>query len=132
MRYFIAIFGDPNKPGHDTVASGVFSVLGDSRLRVGPGDYILLYCTADYPNYGRSAPGVGRVKSVSRVDRLVTHEICWFPKAVPLSEIRKCFTSEDEVTFNRLNLSTYRFREIEAASFQNVTAKWGCEPNHTS
>ncbi|MEX2599207.1 MAG: hypothetical protein WD533_06080, partial [Dehalococcoidia bacterium] len=122
LRYFAAVYADPEAPGHVTVESGTFGNRAmPSTMDIG--DYVLIYCTASYTQFAKSAPGVGRVTRVDPAQKRYWYDYEPFAEPVPLEVIRLCLTGRDAQQFAniRYNWLFQISRESFASIMQSAT-----------
>ena len=97
-RYYLAVYADPDLPGHVTVESGTFGNRAMPR-DMAPGDVVLIYCTATYRQYPKASPGIGLVTRVDHTERRYWYDFLPFAEPVPLDYIRLCMAGQDAVRF---------------------------------
>jgi hypothetical protein len=116
-RYFVAVFGDPgNPPNKDLVESGRFIPHPKyAPFPVSPGDFMLLYCTEQYPGHSKEVPGLG---TVTRVDH-ESVEYRWIPFIVPISKraIDKTFEPDDSRKLRNIRFASQWIFEVSRQSF---------------
>ena len=120
-KYFIALFGDPNRQNKTRVESGWYpSEKGfHPNRQVAPGDVLLLYCTGRYPINKQSIVGLGDVFSSTTSDGL---RYQYSPIKPPISRaaVKDALAEEERQRFNLLYRSSNWLIEITEPSFRAI------------
>ena len=118
--YFFAVYADPNLPGHASIEGGRF---GNRNMpgSMKPDDIVLLYCTASYTGYAKTAPGFGVVTTVDHTRRNFTYHYEPFLRPVPFAGIRSAMTEADLVRV--ANIRRDFLFPISPESFYAVSAQ---------
>jgi hypothetical protein len=119
-KYFVAVFGDPgNPPEKDLVESGRY--IPDPKyapFQPRPGDLLLLYCTEQYQQCPKQAPGAGVVTQVD--GEAVAYR--WIPFITPISKraIDNTFEPEDVRKLRNIRFSSHWLFEVSKQSFSKA------------
>ena len=116
-RYYLAVFGDPTRPGHVTVESGRFGVSAGWPGGIAPGNCVLLYCTGSYARYPKSVPGVGLVLEVEHSRRQFFYDYHPLTGPLPLEDLRFVFEPVDAAKLRNIRFNNHWLFEIAAESF---------------
>ena len=116
-RYYLAVFGDPTRPGHVTVEEGHFGVHAGWPESIAPGDLVLLYCTGGYALYPKSVPGVGVVEEVGHGSRSFFYTYRPLTHPLPLEELRLALAPGDRVKLANIRFNNHWLFEIAEVSF---------------
>ncbi len=123
-HYFLAVFGDPNRPDKDVVESGIYHS-GTNSEESGPeaGDIMLLYCTGGYQGHEMQVPGIGVVLSVRQA--AVTYR--YLPLSAPIAKaaLDRAFEADDLGNFQKIRLSAFWLFEISRLSFARAVENCG-------
>ena len=114
--YFVAVLGDPQPPGKDTVQSGIYHP--DRRYAPFPtqsGDVLLLYCTGGYSEHAMQAPGVGIVLDTD--DESVEYRYLPLSQPVSKDSIEHAFQPSDNDKFKNIRFASFWLFEIPRESF---------------
>jgi hypothetical protein len=116
-RCYLAVYADPNVPGHVTVESGRF---GNPRMpaNMRPGDMVLLYCTTTYSGYAKSVPGIGIVTEVDHTLHDFLYDYMPLAQPAPLEFVRFAMTDGDRERF--ANIRHDWLFQISSESFRAV------------
>jgi hypothetical protein len=119
LKYFVAVFGDPQPPQKTAVESGEYAP--DPKyapFEAEPGDVMLLYCTSSYPRFSMQIPGIGIVLSADSEQILYR----WLPfnDAIAKSQIDKSFEPTDVRKFGNVRFSSHWLFEISQVSFNQT------------
>ena len=118
-HHYLAVYGDPDAPGHVAVEDGRYGHRSQPR-ELAAGDMVLLYCTGTYRRCPQSAPGVGIVTETDWPDRSFRYDYLPFREPVPLEALRFGFEPEDAWKLANIRFDTYWFFRISAQSFRTV------------
>ncbi|MBI4463417.1 MAG: hypothetical protein HY647_01825 [Acidobacteria bacterium] len=121
-KYFLAVLGNPEPPGKDTIESGLYHP--DQKYApfpVHPGDVLLLYCTGSYTEHFMQSPGFG---VVLRTDDKSIH-YGYFPFSRPVSKdrIEHTFQPNDNDKFKNIRFSSFWLFEISRESFAKAVGE---------
>ncbi len=114
---YVAVYADPALPGHVTVEGGTFGNRG-MPANMGPGDMVLVYCTASYRRWAKSAPGIALVTKVDHDEKRYWYDFLPFTEPVALDFIRMCMTGPDVERF--ANIRYEWLFQISRDSFRAV------------
>ncbi|MEX2430982.1 MAG: hypothetical protein WD645_03580 [Dehalococcoidia bacterium] len=97
-RCYVAVYADPDLPGHVTVEGGTF---GNRNMPpvMEAGDMVLVYCTGSYQRYAKASPGIAMVTGVDHEQKRYWYEFLPFAEPVPLDFIRLCMQGQDAWRF---------------------------------
>ncbi len=123
-HYFLAVFGDPNRPQKDVVESGTYRPATNSEENgPEPGDIMLLYCTGGYQGHEMEVPGIGLVLSVRQA--AVTYRYLPFSAPIAKAGLDRSFEAEDLGNFQKIRLSSFWLFEISRKSFARAVENCG-------
>ena len=120
-HHYLAVYGDPDAPGHVHVEDGKYGHR-DLPRSLEPGDMVLLYCTGTYRRYSQSVPGIGIVTEVDYPNRDFWYEYLPLREPIPLDAVRFRLEDADREQFANIRFDTFWFFRISAESFRNVMA----------
>ena len=121
MKYFVAVFGDPQPPNKSLVGSGQYDP--DPRYAPFPtevGDIMLLYCTSSYPRLAMQVAGIGVVLAAD--SQWIRYRCFPFKEPIPKSRIDAGFEPTDLQKFGNIRFSSHWLFEISRKSFSETIA----------
>jgi hypothetical protein len=122
-KFFVAVFGDPQPPGKNTVESGEYHPIAKYRLSgIQAGDLILLYCTSSYWQFSMKIPAIGVV--LGSDSESVKYRYLPFKEPIDGSRMSEAFTPVDREKFSPKvrRFPPHQLFEISAASFVDTVA----------
>lgn len=120
-RYFIAVFGEVDKGSKEGVESGRYfpnPKFPPSAIQMAIGDVLLLYCTANNPDYQKEVPGLGIVLKMAP-ERI---NYRWIPLVQPIAResIKESLDPGETERFGQLQFGHNWLIEISPESFSNI------------